>query len=199
MSQFLKSYLSYYFVNSEFAHTYNISHKLTLIRASPTVLHMGPCKKIVPTYKFSYLLCSHPTNETKMGGRLIIANYLDQWETASSRQIIFSTLFSGMCCVLLRLLTEQKCWPKLFCWAKPACFDFSSSDFIWGSHTEHLWNCSNAPIPPPRWQHLAKLAGDTSYPDFYDLLGLFLNAIWFPIPVYPSMPWRTMCTLIKIS
>jgi len=112
-------------------------------RASPVVLSMWPFKNVF-TSKFSYLLFCNPTHNTETGTAnrwattywepatpIIIAG---QSETLIISQTLFITLFSAgaqHCCVFTshRNLCNYA-EPKLFSWAKPAYFNFSSSNFI---------------------------------------------------------------------
>ncbi len=68
-------------------------------------------KNIPSRSKFGYLLFCNPTHEeVQIGGRLLIANHMDQslWvahsEVGISSQIIFITLFSRRCKALVHFL-----------------------------------------------------------------------------------------------
>ncbi len=110
------------------------------------IQYNGVCTsaKIFFTSKFSYLLFCNPNHETetRTASRWGTTNskppwpiiMIDQSETVSSNHIIFITLF---CSVLLRLLPatgNSALSQKKICWAKPACFDFPSSNYTLQDH-----------------------------------------------------------------
>jgi hypothetical protein len=94
---------------------------------------MWSCK-IFLTSKFSYLLFSNPTHKTKTW----TAN---TWETTNSNPHgpikLSSQLTTGvrLCCAFYQpQQTVQTFCAKLYSYAKPACFDFSSSNFYLQGH-----------------------------------------------------------------
>ncbi len=94
------------------------------------------------TSKFSYFLFYNPIVKLKLGqqigGELLIANHLDQslwWgqsETLSSSPIIIPTLFSASAQCFCAF--HQPLQILQLCWAKPACFDCSWSNFTAQAH-----------------------------------------------------------------
>jgi hypothetical protein len=111
-----------------------------LLRASPAVLCRWACKYI--SHKSSYFFLSlqlHPTKlklGLQIGGRLLIANPLDQslWLT-NQKQGGEIRCYALLC--LLPPASENYAKvlsPKPFCWAKLAWFDFSSSTFHLQGH-----------------------------------------------------------------
>ncbi len=97
------------------------------------------------------LFFSHPSLGLQIGGRLLIANHLDQSSlagTGSSSQIMFITLISlagvRLCCASYQpeQIVQNNAGPKSFCWAKPTCFDFGSANLDVHGHivpTERRW------------------------------------------------------------
>jgi hypothetical protein len=80
----------------------------------------------------------------QIGGRLLlIATHLDQSNSLTNQEQVL-----GFARPFIRVSKLCKnAGPKPFCWAKPACFDFSSSlhpILICRSHTQHQWSCSSA-------------------------------------------------------
>jgi hypothetical protein len=138
---------------------YNII--LTSLRASAGSSKCSACDPatIFLTSKFIVVyFSSNPTHKTKTG----ITN---RWETtnskapgpimakgAESRRIYYTPFWQVLlgCAVLFTSLSKQCNKKKMLgqnhfaCWAKLACFDFSSSDFnLWGSHIwSTCWVCS---------------------------------------------------------
>jgi hypothetical protein len=92
------------------------------------------------TSKFSYLLFQTPPAKLKLwkqiGGRLLIPSH--QSKTGSSTEIIVITLLWWVLGFAVPFMSLSKLWenvvPKLFCWAKPAGFDFYSSNFNLQGH-----------------------------------------------------------------
>ncbi len=124
---------------------------VTLFSASPaSALSMRPCKKYFSHPSFGYFLffffsTSPRTHnnwnwDSKIGGGLLIANYLDQsvrWgqsEILSSSQVLSITLFSflqvhniAVPSFTSRCKLRNHAEPKPISWAKPASLNFSSS------------------------------------------------------------------------
>jgi hypothetical protein len=107
--------------------------------------------KIFLISKFSYyLLLSNPSQNLKLGtrlqqigARLLTATHLDQ-----SNYLVNQTAGVMLCCPCYRLVVREckNAGPKPFCWAKLACFDFSSLGFhLQGSHADQQRPCSLAP------------------------------------------------------
>jgi hypothetical protein len=116
--------------------------------ASPMVLSMWH-SKIFFTSKFSYLLffTTLPIKlklGQQIGGRLLIANHMHQllqWVTQKHGAPVKSYLlhsFQQVQSVAAPFASHGKLSiilkPKPFSWAKPACFHFSSSNFIVQDH-----------------------------------------------------------------
>jgi len=117
---------------------------MLILRASPAVLSMWPCKLFF-TSKFSYLLFCNPDHKTETGianGRgntTIIANHLVQFLSLANQKHWTSVnsyllhSFLQVQWVAAPFTRHRKLYyyaePKPFSWAKPTCFDFSSSDF----------------------------------------------------------------------
>jgi hypothetical protein len=126
---------------SDHPHVHHIQNRL---RTSPAVLGMQPSTTSFFTSKFSYLLFCNPTHKTETGivnrwgttnskppGPIIM---IHQSEALRSSQVLFITLFcSGAQRCFGPFTSHGKLYncaePKRFCWAKPAYFDFSSSNF----------------------------------------------------------------------
>jgi hypothetical protein len=91
----------------------------------------------------------------QIGGRLLIANHLDQslrlahqkWGAAIRSYFLHSLLARPQLCCTFYKPQKKMCkyaWPKPFSEAKLACFDFSSTNFnVQGHrHIEHRAGCS---------------------------------------------------------
>jgi hypothetical protein len=92
--------------------------------------------------KFWYLLFSNPTQNLKLGLQIgleiKIANDLanEKKQGATVRSYLLHPSLVGVN-FAVPFTSLSKLWQK--CWAKTACFDFSSSNFnLQGSHTEQL-------------------------------------------------------------
>jgi hypothetical protein len=80
--------------------------------------------------------------ELQIGGRPLKPIHLGQSTYLADHQQIL-----GFAMPLTSLCKTAR--PKPIFWAKPACFDFSSSNFLLAKpHTEYWWSCSRA--CPPR-------------------------------------------------
>jgi hypothetical protein len=90
--------------------------------------------KIFLASKFSYLLFPNPPLKLKLalqkGWKLLIGTHLDQSNYLANQQEVldFAVQFTS----LIKLCKNVV--PKPFCSAKPACFDFSSSNFNLQGH-----------------------------------------------------------------
>jgi hypothetical protein len=91
------------------------------------------------TFKITYLLflnLMHKTETgTARGERLLIATHLDQLNHLANKQqvLVFAVPSAGFSILCKNAVL------KLFCWAKLACFDFSSFKICC---TVHCWCCS---------------------------------------------------------
>ncbi len=95
--------------------------------------------KIFLTSKISYLfIFPNPTHKTTTGtaNRWETTSSNPNWPMKLSNQSINQSinqqqvLCSAMPFTSLRIILWKNAGPKPFCWAKPTCFDFSSSDIL---------------------------------------------------------------------
>ncbi len=91
-------------------------------------------QKIFLMSKFTYIVFSNSPHKSEIGiakgGRLLIAIHLDQSNYLANRQQVlgFDVSFTSLS------IFSKNAGSKLFCWAKPACFDFSSCNFLLQCH-----------------------------------------------------------------
>jgi hypothetical protein len=162
--------------------------------------------KILLTSKFSYLLFCNTNHKTETQGvqigwiQLLIANHLDQslWlaneKPRSSSQITFITLFSSRCFAALSTSLSKLskyAGEKPISWAKPACVDFSSSDFNVEGHL--LSTLRSIALDVSKWCEALE-----SYRD-YPVQQLFLFIFVHPKPTKLEQQLQVLIITLGIS
>jgi len=107
---------------------------LFITRAAPPMLSMWPCNSIFQIQYFSTSAIKLKLGTAK-GRRLLIATKLDQPNHLANQQQVLGYVVAPFACLTVMYKNTGH---KAFCWAKPTCFDYSSSPVYC---MVHQWKC----------------------------------------------------------